>query len=271
MPKTQYIELGDHTHIPILYEDRSVMALDKPPGWILAPDAWENTRRNLQRAIDSCIMARFYWVRSRNLNYLRYVHRLDADTSGILLFARSPGALDTIGGLFEQREVEKRYLAVVYGTPRNSTWVCDAPLGPVPGRPGYMQVDPVEGKEAETHFRVLGTGRDTALIEARPTTGRTHQIRLHLLESGHPVIGDVLYGHEIGSASRGRSRLGLRAVKLAYRDPFQRREVRIHAPTEAFLNEFGFLRDEGADAEQVAPKVAPEKARPPRQPNPRRN
>jgi len=263
MPKTDFIELGDGTQIPILHEDRTVMALDKPPGWILAPDSWENTRRNLQRAIESCINERPFWVRSRSLKFLRFIHRLDAETSGVLLLAKSAGALQTIGDLFEQREVEKRYLAAVHGVPKEPAWTCNAPLGPAPGRPGYMRVDPHEGKDAQTHFRVLETGRDWALVEARPTTGRTHQIRLHLLASNHPVIGDVLYGHEAGSSSRGFSRLGLRAVELAYRDPFRNCEVRIRARSEEFVKEFGFNRKEAPGGRTQDPPAMPKKIRRP--------
>ncbi len=234
------MELGDGTRIPILFEDRSVIAIDKPAGWILAPDAPDNARLNLQRAIESSISGGDFWARSRGLKFLRFVHRLDAETSGVLLFAKSLGAVRSIGELFESREVKKRYLAVVRGVPRQTQWTCDAPVGPVPGWPGYMQVDAREGKEAETHFRVLQTARGIALVEARPVTGRTHQIRVHLLAAGHPVLGDTLYGPEAREFARERPPLGLRAIELSYRDPFQRKEILIRAPIEQFVKQFGF-------------------------------
>ena len=92
------------------------------------------------------------------------------------------------------------------------------------------------GKEAETRFILLQTGPATSLIEAHPFTGRTHQIRIHLAESGHPVVGDELYAPVAG---RGRH-LGLRAVGLAFSDPFTKRRIEIHAPAEGFCREFGF-------------------------------
>jgi len=245
VPKPSHIELADGTLIPILHEDRSVMAIDKPPGWMLVPHSWQKTNRNLQAAIVSSIAAGDYWARSRGVKFLRHVHRLDGETSGVLLFARSQGAVDSYGRLFESRQMEKRYLVVVQGTPKQAEWICREPIGPDAQQIGRMRVDRGEGKDAETHFKVLQAGAKTSLLEARPVTGRTHQIRVHLLASGFPVVGDELYGTATGQAggkknSRSQNRLGLRSVLLAYTDPFSKRHVKIEAPTEEFLREFGF-------------------------------
>jgi len=215
------------------------MAIDKPRGWMLAPFSWQKTSRNLQAALTSSIAAGDFWARSRNLKYLRFVHRLDADTTGILLLTRSPGAVNTFGDLFESRRMEKVYLAIVRGAPGQKQWTCRLRLAPNPRQRGKMKVDSRGGKEAETIFRVLQTGERRSLIEARPFTGRTHQIRVHLAESGHPVLGDELYGPAL-RASEEEVSLGLRAVGLAYTDPFTRRRVQIRAPAEAFGREYGF-------------------------------
>jgi 23S rRNA pseudouridine1911/1915/1917 synthase len=266
--KPNCIELPDVEPMPILYEDRSVLAIDKPRGWMLVPVSWQKTSRNLQAAINSSIAARDFWSRSRNLKYLKYVHRLDADTSGVMLFAKSPGSLETYSALFESRRMEKSYLAVVHGVPKQTEWTCQLKLAQDSRQIGRMKVDARDGKEAETHFRVLEThssvgdevtrliskeeGRmknrerfqslltsaPTTLVEARPLTGRTHQIRVHLTESGYPIIGDELYGR-----SGDRASLALRAVSLAYVDPFMRRRVEIKAPTEDFCREFGFAAE----------------------------
>jgi 23S rRNA pseudouridine1911/1915/1917 synthase len=248
VPKPAHIELADGTLLPILYEDRSVIAIDKPPGWMLVPHSWQKTNRNLQAAIVSSIAAGHYWARSRGLKFLRHIHRLDAETSGVLLFARSLGAVETYGRLFESRRMEKRYLAVVHGTPRQTEWTCREPIGPDAGHIGRMRVDIREGKEAETHFKLLQAGAKTALLEARPITGRTHQIRVHLLAGGCPVVGDELYGPPSrspagGNRSTSSFRLGLRSVRLAYIDSFTRSRVTIEAPTDAYLREFGFAPD----------------------------
>jgi 23S rRNA pseudouridine1911/1915/1917 synthase len=251
MPKPADMQLGDGTLIPILYEDRSVLAIDKPTGWMLVPHSWQRTSRNLQAAIVSAIGAGQFWARSRGLKFLRYVHRLDAETSGVLLFAKSPGALESYGALFESRQMEKRYLVVVQGQPPEQEWVCRLKLKPDPDRIGRVQVDERDGKDAATGFRVLERGPFTTLLEASPTTGRMHQIRVHLAEAGYPVVGDPLYvktsrpapattGAKSEAGPKPTLRFGLRAVLLSYHDPFTRRPVAIRAHTKEFIRSFGF-------------------------------
>jgi RluA family pseudouridine synthase len=254
MAKPNFIELPGCDPIPIIYEDRSVLAIDKPRGWMLVPHSWRKTNWNLQAAIDSSIRADDFWAKSRNLTYLRHIHRLDADTSGVMLFAKSDGAMKAMSDMFESRRMEKTYLAVVEKNPPQPEWTCELPLGPDSTRFGRMRVDRSEtGKEAVTHFRVLTRNGRFTLIEARPLTGRTHQIRLHLAESGSPIACDELYGR----VEKGL-RLGLRAVRLAYKDTFTRRPVDIIAPAEPFLKAFGF---------ELTPELAAQKwAPPPRRP-----
>jgi 23S rRNA pseudouridine1911/1915/1917 synthase len=231
------MELGqgaEAVRIPILYEDRAVIAIDKPRGWMLVPFTWQKTDRNLQAAIQSSIGSGAFWARSRHVKFLRYVHRLDADTTGVLLFAKSIGATNSLGDLFETRQMHKRYLAIVRGIPKHREWSCTLRLDKDPARIGRMLAHPQRGKEAETDFRVLESRGDLTLVEALPVTGRTHQIRVHLAETGHPILGDDLYG---GAA---RVPLALRAVELSYRDPFIRKDVRIRAPDASFLAEYGF-------------------------------
>jgi RluA family pseudouridine synthase len=252
--KPNCIQLPGVEPIPILYEDRSVLAIDKPRGWMLVPFSWQKTQRNLQAAIVSSISAGDFWARSRGLKFLRFVHRLDADTSGVILFAKSQGAVESYSELFESRRMEKTYLAAVSGVPKQTEWTCRLKLGPDEKRIGRVRVDAKQGKEAETQFKVLQildrsrrreeaesarevrlvTSAATALIEARPFTGRTHQIRVHLAEAGCPCLGDRLYGKP------DKLELGLRAVRLAFADPFTRRRIEIRAPEEAFCREYGF-------------------------------
>src|SRR5215471_9904891 len=125
MAKPNVIELLSGEEIPILFEDRSVIAIDKPAGWMLAPSGWKDTGRNLQTELEASIRAKAFWARSRNLKFLRFVHRLDADTTGVLLLARSPGALRSYSAIFESREMEKVYLAIVLGVPTQQKWSCN--------------------------------------------------------------------------------------------------------------------------------------------------
>jgi 23S rRNA pseudouridine1911/1915/1917 synthase len=230
VPKPNYIELSREVRIPILYEDRSIIAIDKPVGWMLVPLSWQRTSWNLQAALMSSIAAGHFWARSRNLKYLKYIHRLDAETSGVLLFARSQGALHSFEDMFETRRMEKVYLAVTDRPPREKSWTCRLSLAPHPKTIGKIVVDQ-EGKPAETAFRVIASAGEKHLIEARPYTGRTHQIRVHLAESGCPIVGDEIYGEDADE-------MALRAVGLAYRDPFTRKPVAIRASVEEFLKQY---------------------------------
>lgn len=211
------------------------MAIDKPAGWMLGPDDGDHVDRSLHRALVDSIEAGDWWARSRNLKFLRFVHRLDAPTTGVLLFSKSQGAMPALSRVFAERTVKKAYLAVTDGVPRLGEWVCQEPLGPDPAEHGKHRVDHgPEGKPAETGFRVLGAREGRALVLALPITGRTHQIRLHLAHAGCPVAGDILYGRKDFHG------LALRAFRLEYPDPFLHRQTLIIAPTEGFCRRYGY-------------------------------
>jgi len=236
MARPNTIPLGRALEVPILYEDRAVLAIDKPAHWMLAPSDWDRTGRNLQLALTSAINGREFWASSRNLKFLRFVHRLDAETTGVLLFAKSAGSLPVLSKLFESRSIHKIYFAVVTGIPAQSEWTCAKPLAPDPRNSGKMKVDQ-QGKPAETKFKVIETLDGRALIQANPLTGRTHQIRIHLEESGFPIIGDEVYG---GVATNSEAfPIALRAAELSYRDPFSGKPVLIRARMREFTREFG--------------------------------
>ena len=236
MAKPKNIELSNGVLIPIIYEDTSTLAIDKPAGWMCAPTSWQSTGRNLQAALESSVNHRDYWAKSRNVTFLRFVHRLDADTSGVLLLAKSAGALKSLSELFQTRAVEKTYLAVVDGVVAEDEWYCDASIGPVKGRRGVMRVDPGEEVDAYTEFRTLQRRNGRSLIEARPFTGRTHQIRVHLSAGGHPVLNDPLYGNDDAE----KQMLALRAVKVSYVDPFRKKMIHIGAKVAKFIGGHGF-------------------------------
>jgi RluA family pseudouridine synthase len=239
--KLPYIEFSNGMRIPILHEDRNVIAIDKPQGWMLAPVSWQSTGRNLFAALTSSINGGDFWAKSRNLKFIRFAHRLDADTSGVLLLVRTPGAMPAFTELFEERHVEKVYLAVVKGVPDVVEWKCRLRIAPMPERPGYMQINNAIGKDSETLFRVIDKKADRALVMCWPLTGRTHQIRLHLAAVGHPVWADELYGAvPTTDADKTESKLALRAIRLSYKDPFMAEQVTIEADVQAFVESHGF-------------------------------
>ena len=129
--------------------------------------------------------------------------------------------------------------AVVDGEPKESEWTCETRLTQDPDQIGRVKVTARGGKEALTAFRVIQSRGHRTLIEARPWTGRTHQIRVHLAHAGLPIAGDPLYGRT-DPALHPEFPMGLRAVELAWRDPFRKTPVQVQAPADAFLTAFGF-------------------------------
>ena len=226
----------------IIYEDRTVLAIDKPGRWMLAPSHWQNTGRNLMLEVEGQVLMRAPWAQLRNIKYLRFIHRLDADTTGVLLGVKSEGAVLPMSKLFETRNVEKSYLAVVEGSPEEDRWTSVEPIGEVPGKPERMQVDRKNGKPSETDVIVVARDKKRALVAVYPRTGRTHQIRVHLQADRLPIQGDLWYRAEGAALPSGP--LALRAVALQYQDPFMKRRVVIRAKTIDFLKQFGFASAE---------------------------
>jgi 23S rRNA pseudouridine1911/1915/1917 synthase len=147
------------------------------------------------------------------------VHRLDKDTSGLLLVARDDEALAYLQEAMRARAVERRYLALVRGEMPAASGTIDAPIGRHPARRQLQRVDP-DGKRAVTHYRVVAADRGATLVEARLETGRTHQIRVHAAHLGHPVLGDRVYGGATELASSvGLVRPFLHAFYLAWPSP----------------------------------------------------
>lgn len=157
------------------------------------------------------------------------VHRLDMDTSGLLVLALDADAQRDLSAQFRARTVEKRYIALVAGIMPAESGVIDLPMRPdITNRP-YQIIDHVLGKPASTSWRVLALETDRTRVELVPVTGRTHQLRVHCAAIGHPILGDVLYGPQPETA-HAAPRLCLHASYLAFTDPATGRRVEYTSP-----------------------------------------
>lgn len=180
--------------IPVLFEDEHLLALSKPSLLLTSPDRYDPERPNLMKLLHAAIAAGKPWARERNLTYLMNAHRLDFETSGVILMAKTKAVLVALANLFGVKHPRKSYVAIVEGVPLQDHWTIDAPVAPHPGKPGLMRVVTKSGKASQTEFTLTERFAGWSLIHCRPLTGRTHQIRVHLAHSGHPICGDILYG-----------------------------------------------------------------------------
>jgi len=192
-------------YLEILYEDSDLLVINKPSGLLSVPGRIEAHKDSVaNRAIAHNPEARI-------------VHRLDMETSGILLLALNKEAHRHIGLQFERRHTQKRYVARVYGAVEEDGGSIDQPLiCDWPNRPRQM-IDHENGKASLTHYTVLEREADATRISLRPVTGRSHQLRVHMQWLGHPILGDPLYAS--GSALEAAERLQLHAELLTIHHP----------------------------------------------------
>lgn len=238
---------------PVIFEDETLLAFDKPSGMLVAPDRWDKKRENLMGL-----------VHDRLGHGVANVHRLDADTSGILLCAKTKPALDFLSGQFQSKTVQKKYLALVLGVPPEDIFTVDRPIKDDEHHPGRMRVVPKAGKASVTEFIVLERFERFSWIECRPLTGRTHQLRVHLAASKYPILNDPFYGNletklllsDLKRGYKGRTdekpllnRLALHASELTIKHPVTREPFTIQSelPNEfevalKYLRKFGGLK-----------------------------
>ena len=227
-----------HSVLPVLYEDEALLAVDKPGDLLSHPT--DKVHKNTATAV----MA----AQAPGVG-LRLVHRLDRETSGVLLFAKDAAAARSLVAQFSLRRTRKEYLALAAGEAAFSRRTVDEPIGREGGAIKVRQAvaERGAGQAARTEFERLGVGGGISLIRARPGTGRLHQIRVHLAWLGHPVLGDKLYtggGEAYMKAVRkelcaediallGAPRQMLHAWKLAFEHPMTGRPVEVVAPLPA--------------------------------------
>ncbi len=202
----------------MLYEDQDCLAVNKGVGI--------NSQRTPYQLKGTVEYAVGCYLRLQGVQEeARIVHRLDRGTSGVIFFPKHKMAATRIAGKFKAGQIEKVYWAVVAGNPTDDAWKVDAPIGKLNKfRYGVMR----PGKDSVTGFRVIARGTDAALVEARPVTGRTHQIRVHLSHSGLPIVGDTAYG------GPSQIRIMLHCRRMSFSGPSGQQVSAIAPVDEAF-------------------------------------
>jgi 23S rRNA pseudouridine1911/1915/1917 synthase len=235
--------------LPVLYEDEHLLVIDKPSGVPVHPTARYH-KNTVMKILEQ----------ARPDEWLSLAHRLDRETSGVLFLSRSPAADRSIKRAFQDRcDIDKRYLAIVWGAPASASFRVDLPLELDPGSKTRVKMHvapPGKGMASGTRFEVLGErsrgGRPYALVQCDLETGRQHQIRVHLNESGLPIVGDKLYAFDEGHFTRDvdghatdedRARLelprhALHAARLSLAHPITGERLTVEAPLPPDMAEF---------------------------------
>ena len=198
--------------LPVLYEDDDCIVLNKPSGVLTHAPNHLSTEASVATYLRDK-------VSGLDGDRAGIAHRLDRATSGVIIGAKNPSALSWLQKQFAQRKVKKTYIAVVKGIPKEPEAVIDMPVERNPKAPATFRVG-ANGKAAITHYKVLEAGQHYSLIEMKPETGRTHQLRVHLAHIGHPIVGDPLYG-----SGKYSDRLFLHALSLEITLPNRERKT----------------------------------------------
>jgi 23S rRNA pseudouridine1911/1915/1917 synthase len=214
----------------MIYQDGDIIVVDKPAGLTVHPAPGHPTGTLVNALLAACPDLKGISGTLRP----GIVHRLDKDTSGLIVVAKNDWAMRSLQRQLKEREVRKTYLALVQGVPKPKEGLIEAPIGRNPRNRKKMAVV-ADGREASTKYRVREefAGGNYTLLEVEPVTGRTHQIRVHMAALGHPIVGDSTYGRP----SKVVERQFLHAHKLAFAMPLGGRTVEFESPLPADLRE----------------------------------
>ncbi len=222
--------------IDVVYEDNDLLVINKASGMVVhpAPGHYSHTLVN-------ALLYRFQ-ISGGEKYRPGIVHRLDKDTSGLMMVAKGEKTHEKLSRMIANKEVERHYLAIVDGVIKHDTGTIDAPIGRDANNRQKMAVTDVHGKEAITHFRVLETFSNHTLVECILETGRTHQIRVHMAYIGHPVSNDPLYGR--GKSTEFGQMLHSKSIK--FKHPTTGKEMFFEVdPPKEFLEKLEKLRENG--------------------------
>ena len=218
--------------LDILFEDEHLVAINKPPGMVVhpAPGQWDGT------VVNALLFRWGRWDEQDHSLRPGIVHRLDKDTSGVLVIAKNLPTLEKLSRAFKERRVQKTYLAVTLGHFRSTSGIIDFPIGRHAVDRKKMAVRHVGGREAVTRYQVIEESQGLSLVQLFPATGRTHQLRVHLAAIGHPIVGDKTYGGQNVGMSRfplsvqAFDRQALHARQIACLHPISGAPLSIYAP-----------------------------------------
>ncbi len=228
-PRPMHVE-AEQLDLDVIYQDQEMAAINKPPGMVAHPTATLRTGTVVNALLGRMPLSK---ERSQDPADQAYrpgiVHRLDKDTSGVMVVAKNDAAHRHLAMSFKKRFAEKEYVAIVVGAIEDGRTL-DAAIGRHPVRRQTMTVGGENAKAATTSFRVLATIPGYSLLKARPRTGRTHQIRVHLAHLGAPILGDAVYGQ----ASTVIARQALHALRLTLPHPTDKHVVTFtaHVPAD---------------------------------------
>ena len=220
VPESQGL-VAETLEIPVVWEDEHLLVVDKPAGLVVHPAGGTRTGTLVHGLLELGAEG------GDDEDRPGIVHRLDKDTSGLLVVARSSEAHERLAELIRERQVERRYLALVVGSPRSRTGRIEAPIGRDRRDRSRHSLDTATPRDAVTWFELLEQLRSHALLEVRLETGRTHQIRVHLEAIELPVAGDPVYGV---AGALGLERQFLHAHRLRFTHPFTGEEVDVTSP-----------------------------------------
>ena len=226
--------------LTIVFEDDHLLVVDKPAGLVVHPAAG-----NLDGTLVNALLHHCAGKLSGIGGVARpgIVHRIDKDTSGLLVVAKTDVAHEGLAKQFAAHSIDRRYLAILSGVPKSSGGIVDAPLArSATNRKKIAIVEGGRGKRAVTHWKRLDILRDAALVECRLETGRTHQVRVHMASIGHPLLGDPVYGRAGKTHSKLLSELGfhrqaLHAAELGFTDPVTKNRLSFSSPMPADMQE----------------------------------
>jgi 23S rRNA pseudouridine1911/1915/1917 synthase len=237
--------LAQDIALDIVFEDEHLLVVDKPAGMVVHPAAG-NADGTLVNALLHHCAGRLSGI--GGVARPGIVHRIDKDTSGLLVVAKTDVAHEGLAAQFARHSLHRAYLAIVAGVPKPSRGKVDAPLArSAANRKKMAIVTEKRGKRAVTHYRLLEPLRDAALVECRLETGRTHQVRVHMASIGHPLLGDPVYGrakpvHRELLKRLGFHRQALHAAELGFVHPVSKQDLTFKSPLPSDIQElFGAL------------------------------